>query len=184
MKRAFVYCRVSTEEQSRPEHHSLRFQEDHCREYAKRHKWRVEKVRRDVGSGKDDTRGFYPELLTDIESGAIDVVITYRLDRLSRNVRDVYDFLKRTQPSLRRRPSRFSHPRVPSASSRCRTTLPQQRRPPLSRHTDRESLQFSSLQTFYSILMLEAGIGHVADEFAPSLTARHDAVAPHAHRPT
>lgn len=97
MKRTFVYCRVSTEEQSRPDHHSLKFQEDHCRTYAKQKGWRVAKCRKDVGSGKDDDRQHYQELLADIESGAIDVVVTYRLDRLSRNVRDVYDFLHKTQ---------------------------------------------------------------------------------------
>jgi len=96
MKRAFVYCRVSTEEQSRPEHHSLKFQEEHARTYAKQKGWRVAKCRKDVGSGKDDDRQYYQELLADIESGAIDVIVTYRLDRLSRNVRDVYDFLQRT----------------------------------------------------------------------------------------
>ena len=96
MRRAFLYLRVSTEEQSRPEHHSLDYQEDHGRKYAKTHGWRVAKVRKDIGSGKDDDREAYQELLADIESGAIDVIITYRLDRLSRNVRDVYDLLQRT----------------------------------------------------------------------------------------
>ena len=95
MKRAFAYCRVSTEEQSRPDHHSLKLQEEHCREYAKRNGWRVTKLRKDVGSGKDADRAGYQELLADVDSGAVDVIITYRLDRLSRNVRDVYGFLQR-----------------------------------------------------------------------------------------
>ena len=46
-----------------------------------------------VGSGKDADRPAYQELLADVESELIDVIITYRLDRLSRSVRDVYDFL-------------------------------------------------------------------------------------------
>ena len=49
MKRAFLYCRVSAEEQSRPDHHSLDYQEDHGRRSAKAHDWRVAKVRKDVG---------------------------------------------------------------------------------------------------------------------------------------
>jgi len=56
--------------------------------------WR--RLREDIGSGKDTDRVAYRELLADVASGAIDVIITYRLDRLSRNVRDVYDFLQRS----------------------------------------------------------------------------------------
>jgi DNA invertase Pin-like site-specific DNA recombinase len=35
MSRAFVYCRVSTEEQSQDDHYSLALQEERCRDYAK-----------------------------------------------------------------------------------------------------------------------------------------------------
>jgi site-specific DNA recombinase len=97
MKRAFVYCRVSTEEQSQDDHYSLALQEERCRDYAKSKSWRVAKVRKDVGSGRNGDRPGFQELLQDVSAGAIDVVIVYRLDRLSRNVRDVYDFLERTR---------------------------------------------------------------------------------------
>ncbi len=96
MKRAFVYCRVSTEEQSGDDRHSLPIQEERCREYAERKDWRVVKIRKDALSGRNAKRPGYQELLKDIETGEIDVVIVYRLDRLSRNVRDVYDFLQLT----------------------------------------------------------------------------------------
>ncbi len=95
-KRAFVYCRVSTDEQSQDDRYSLALQEERCRDYAKHKGWQVATVRKDVGSGKDAERPGYQELLADVRAGAIDVVITYRLDRLSRNVRDVYDFLHRS----------------------------------------------------------------------------------------
>jgi len=44
MKRAFVYCRVSTDEQSKPDHYSLTFQREHCLAYAKQKGWRVAKA--------------------------------------------------------------------------------------------------------------------------------------------
>ena len=93
MKRAFLYCRVSTEEQSQDNHYSLALQEERCRGYAQQKGWQVAKARKDVGSGRDADRPGYQELLADVKEGAIDVVVTYRLDRLSRNVKDVYAFL-------------------------------------------------------------------------------------------
>ena len=97
MKRAFVYCRVSTDEQSQDDHYSLAVQEDRCRDYGQQRQWRIVKVRKDVGSGRDAERPGFQELLHDVRSGTIDVVIVYRLDRLSRNVRDVYEFLQQTR---------------------------------------------------------------------------------------
>jgi len=60
-------------------------------------KWRVLKVRKDVASGKNDERDGFQELLALIRDGKVDVVVVYRLDRLSRNVRDIYDFLETIQ---------------------------------------------------------------------------------------
>jgi site-specific DNA recombinase len=104
MKLAFIYCRVPTEEQSRDDHYSLALQEERCREYARQRKWRVAKVRKDVGSGRDGECPGFQELIRDLESGAIDVVVVYRLDRLSRNVRDVYGFLQKPQDAI------YGHP--------------------------------------------------------------------------
>jgi len=91
--RAFVYGRVSTREQSQEDHYSLENQEQRCRDYAAMKKWQILKARKDIASGKNDSRDGFQELLSDIGSGLIDVVLVYRLDRLSRNVRDIYHFL-------------------------------------------------------------------------------------------
>src|SRR4051812_11207205 len=91
--RVFVYCRVSTKEQGSDAHYSLENQEERARDYIRMKKWRVAKVRKDVASGKDDEREGFQELLTEIREGRIDAVVVYRLDRLSRNVRDIYAFL-------------------------------------------------------------------------------------------
>jgi site-specific DNA recombinase len=90
---AFIYCRVSTDEQSTEDHYSLANQEQRARAYAKLKGWRIAKVRKDVGSGKDDKRLGFQELIADVRTGKVEVVVVYRLDRLSRNVRDIYDFI-------------------------------------------------------------------------------------------
>jgi DNA invertase Pin-like site-specific DNA recombinase len=91
--RAYAYCRVSTQEQARDEHYSLANQEARCRDYLKHKSWHLVKVLRDIGSAKSAERDGYQELLGAIRSGQVDVIVTYRLDRLSRNVADVYDAL-------------------------------------------------------------------------------------------
>lgn len=92
--RASILGRVSTDEQGADDRYSLENQEQRCRDYAKLKGWTVVKVRKDIGSGKNDERAGFQELCRDVRDGKIDVVLVYRLDRLSRNVRDVYDFLE------------------------------------------------------------------------------------------
>lgn len=97
--RAFIYCRVSTREQNTEDHYSLEGQEQRCRDYVKMKKWHVTKGRKDVASGKSDAREGFQELLQEVREGRVDVVLVYRLDRLSRNVRDIYDFLDQIRAS-------------------------------------------------------------------------------------
>lgn len=91
--RAFCYCRVSTEEQSTDDHYSLANQEKKAKDYAKIKGWQVGRVRKDVASGKDTNRSGFQELVSCVKAREIDVVLVYRLDRLSRNVRDIYDVI-------------------------------------------------------------------------------------------
>lgn len=91
--RAFIYCRVSTQEQATDDHYSLANQEARCRDYIKHRSWQLVKVLRDVGSGKSAERPSYQDLLLAIREKRLDVVVVYRLDRLSRNVVDVYNAL-------------------------------------------------------------------------------------------
>src|SRR4051794_21283903 len=91
--RAFIYCRVSTREQSTEDHYSLDNQEQRGRDYLKMKRWQLFKARKDVASGKSAEREGFQELLADIRAKRVDVVIVYRLDRLSRNVKDIYEFL-------------------------------------------------------------------------------------------
>lgn len=91
--RAFIYCRVSTKEQGSEDHYSLDNQEQRGRDYLKLKRWQLFKVRKDVASGKSAERDGFQELLRDIRQQKVDVVVVYRLDRLSRNVKDIYEFL-------------------------------------------------------------------------------------------
>lgn len=91
--RAFIYCRVSTREQSSEDHYSLDNQEQRGRDYLKMKRWQLFKVRKDIASGKSAEREGFQELLADLRQKQLDVVIVYRLDRLSRNVKDIYEFL-------------------------------------------------------------------------------------------
>jgi site-specific DNA recombinase len=97
--RSFIYCRVSTKEQGTQDHYSLENQEQRCRDYIKMKKWQCFRARKDIASGKSDEREGFQDLLSAIKEGKVDVVIVYRLDRLSRNVRDIYDFLDRINDS-------------------------------------------------------------------------------------
>jgi site-specific DNA recombinase len=91
--RSFIYCRVSTREQGQDDHYSLNNQEQRCRDYVTMKQWQLVKLRKDVASGKSDEREGFQHLLSDVQNKKIDVVLVYRLDRLSRNVRDIYNFL-------------------------------------------------------------------------------------------
>jgi site-specific DNA recombinase len=92
--RAFIYCRVSTQEQATDDPYSLANQEARCRQYIKQRSWQLVKVLKEVGSGKSAERPSYQELLAAIREKRVDVVLVYRLDRLSRNVVDVYNALE------------------------------------------------------------------------------------------
>jgi site-specific DNA recombinase len=91
--RSFIYCRVSTKEQGTQDHYSLENQEQRCRDYLTMKRWRLHQLRKDVASGKNSEREGFQDLLAAVRGGKVDVVMVYRLDRLSRNVRDIYDFL-------------------------------------------------------------------------------------------
>lgn len=87
------YCRVSSEEQAADDHYSLGNQQQRATDLAKSKGWKIIRVEKDVASGKDTDRHGFGELVKAIKCGGVECVLVYRLDRLSRNVRDIYDFL-------------------------------------------------------------------------------------------
>ena len=97
-----VYTRVSTDEQTRRDYNSLESQLDICRAYIRmqEHEGWVEVRHYEDGgySAKDLKRPAMQELLFDMKQGLIDCIVVYRIDRLTRSLRDfveVWDLLEK-----------------------------------------------------------------------------------------
>jgi len=92
--RAALYIRVSTEEQAR-EGHSIGAQQDRLVDFCRSQGWEIVEVYVDDGySAKDLNRPAIQRLLKDCERRKFDVVVIYRLDRLVRNVLDLYHVIQ------------------------------------------------------------------------------------------
>jgi len=88
-----LYVRVSTEEQAK-EGFSIGGQKERLSAYALSQGWDISGIYVDEGiSAKDTNRPELNRMLQDIEEGNIDVVLVYRLDRLTRSVLDLYKLL-------------------------------------------------------------------------------------------
>ena len=88
-KVAGIYIRVSTEEQSR-EGFSLKEQEERLREFCKFKRYDIYKVYKDAGiSAKKDKRTAYQEMIKDVKNKTINVIVAFKLDRLTRSVYDI-----------------------------------------------------------------------------------------------
>jgi site-specific DNA recombinase len=93
-KRVVIYVRVSTQEQAR-EGFSIPAQIEALRAFAKSQGWEIIYEYIEEGkSAKDIDRPKLQKLLKDIKKGGIDVVLVYKLDRLTRSVLDLYLLLK------------------------------------------------------------------------------------------
>jgi DNA invertase Pin-like site-specific DNA recombinase len=92
-RRCAVYTRVSTDEQTSREYNSLHAQRDACEAYVASQRaegWVLAGDRYDDGgfSGGTIERPALARLLADIEAGQIDIVVVYKIDRLSRSLMD------------------------------------------------------------------------------------------------
>ena len=93
-KVAGVYIRVSTEDQAR-EGFSLGEQEDKLLQLCKFKELEVYKVYKDAGiSAKDmEHRPAFQEMLQDMRDGKINYIVAYKLDRVTRSVRDLEELI-------------------------------------------------------------------------------------------
>lgn len=92
--KAAVYCRVSTLEQA-TEGYSIGVQKEKLAAYAVAQSYDVVDVYSDEGfSGKDLHRPAMERLLSDVKNKRIDIVLIYKLDRLSRHVKDVLELVE------------------------------------------------------------------------------------------
>lgn len=86
--RVALYIRVSTQEQA-SEGYSVGEQTTRLKKYAEAMGWEIYKIYVDPGfSGGDTNRPGLKELISDVETGDIDKVVVYKLDRLSRSQLD------------------------------------------------------------------------------------------------
>ncbi len=94
--KAAIYTRLS---QDRDGETSTERQEADCRAYAAARGWEVETVYRDKLSGyKDVVRPDYERFIDDLRTGAIDVGIIWKLDRLTRKgIKDIAPLLEALQ---------------------------------------------------------------------------------------
>jgi len=87
IRRAACYVRVSTANQL--ENYSIGEQEERTRAYCNSRGWSVYKVYNDGGwSGGNIKRPFLNDMLNDMQQGKFDIVVVYKLDRLSRSQKD------------------------------------------------------------------------------------------------
>ena len=90
MTRAAIYVRKSTSAGLEQEFNSLDAQEESCTNYARSRGWTVlPEAYEDGGyTGANVDRPAFQRLLGDIDAGKIDVVVVYKVDRLSRSLLD------------------------------------------------------------------------------------------------
>lgn len=93
-KIAGIYIRVSTEDQAR-EGFSLGEQKTKLEDLCKYRGYKIYKVYEDAGiSAKDTNRPAFQEMINDVKNNKINVVVSYKLDRLTRSVADLEKLIK------------------------------------------------------------------------------------------
>lgn len=93
-KIAGIYKRVSTLDQAR-EGFSLPEQEKRLTEFCNFKGYEIYKVYTDEGiSAKDDKRPAYQEMMRDVKDKKINVIVAFKLDRLTRSVYDIEKLMR------------------------------------------------------------------------------------------
>lgn len=88
--RAVLYTRVSTTMQV-TDGASLQQQEERLKAYAVCQGWEIVNMYQDAGlSGKDTNRPAFKQMIEDAENKMFDAIIVYKLDRLTRSVKDFH----------------------------------------------------------------------------------------------
>ncbi len=92
--KAAIYCRVSTLEQA-TDGYSIGVQKEKLSAYATAQSYDIAGIYSDEGfSGKDLHRPAMERLLAAVKAKQIDIVLIYKLDRLSRHVKDVLELVE------------------------------------------------------------------------------------------
>lgn len=92
--RCAIYVRVSTQEQF-DEGFSIPAQKERLRAFCASQGWKVVHEYVEEGySAKDTNRPQLQAMIEDLKKGSFDIVLVYRLDRLTRSVLDLYNLMK------------------------------------------------------------------------------------------
>jgi DNA invertase Pin-like site-specific DNA recombinase len=96
IKQCAIYTRVSTDIQAEKEFSSCEAQEEKIRAFVKsQDDWQIYKVYSDAGyTGANTNRPALQELLEDIKERKIDIVLAYKIDRLTRSPKDFYQLIE------------------------------------------------------------------------------------------
>ncbi len=96
MKNCAIYTRVSTDLQAEKEFSSCESQEQKIMSFIKsQNNWQVFKVYSDAGyTGANTNRPALLELLEDIKEKEIDIILSYKIDRLTRSPKDFYQLIE------------------------------------------------------------------------------------------
>src|SRR3989344_232423 len=96
IKNCAIYTRVSTDNQAEKEFSSCEAQEQKIRSFvASQNDWQIFKIYNDAGfSGAILERPALQELLSDLKKEKIDVVLVYKIDRLTRSPKDFYQLIE------------------------------------------------------------------------------------------
>lgn len=92
--RVGIYCRVSTQDQVR-EGHSLSEQEERLRKLCDYKEYQIVDIYIDEGiSAKDTNRQQFQRLFDDVKSGRINRIVAYKLDRVTRSIKDLEELVQ------------------------------------------------------------------------------------------
>ena len=96
IKHCAIYTRVSTDLQAEKEFSSCESQEEKIRSFVKsQNNWQIFKVYSDAGyTGANTNRPALQELLEDIKQNKIDIILSYKIDRLTRSPKDFYQLIE------------------------------------------------------------------------------------------
>jgi len=90
--KAVLYCRVSSEGQI--EGTSLDTQVERGKSFVNSQGWALDKVFIENGeSGKSTNRTAFQQMLSYLQENPVDILLTFKLDRLSRNLRDILNLI-------------------------------------------------------------------------------------------
>jgi site-specific DNA recombinase len=91
LKKAAIYCRVSTYNQGQGDYSSLDTQKDLLEKYAQTKNWEIFNVYIDTKTGTTIDRPALTDLLEDARSQKFNIVLATKLDRISRSMKDFYE---------------------------------------------------------------------------------------------